>query len=146
MLFIFKLKTAYEITLARREADASRFRMLRDLIIDEVLERVPGARLTGHRVERLPNNASFVIEGLDGNSLLAALDLAGFACSSGSACKTGDPEPSKVLLALGMDGELALGSLRVTVGRQTTEAEVDEFLDALQETVVGFRSPVADAS
>lgn len=143
---IVGLSVAHEIALARQETDASRFRMLRDLIIDEVLKRVPGARLTGHRVDRLPNNASFVIQGIDGNSLLAALDLAGFACSSGSACKTGDPEPSKVLLALGMETELALGSLRVTVGRQTTEAEVGEFLEALQEAVVGFRSPVADAS
>jgi cysteine desulfurase len=134
---------AHEIALARQEGDADRFRMLRDCIIDDVLDRIPGARLTGHRTERLPNNASFVFQGMDGNSLLAALDLAGFACSSGSACKTGDPEPSEVLLALGMERELALGSLRVTVGRQTTEAELEEFLDVLRDTVINLRTPVA---
>ncbi len=132
---------AHEIALARQKRDADRFRTLRDRIIDGVLDRIPGARLTGHRTERLPNNASFVFQGIDGNSLLVALDLAGFACSSGSACKTGDPEPSEVLLALGMERELALGSLRVTVGRQTTEAEVEQFLDALQDAVVELRTP-----
>jgi len=142
---IVGLAAAHRFALAQRESDASRFRQLRDRIIDGVLNKIPGARLTGHRAERLPNNASFVIQGIDGNSLLAALDLAGFACSSGSACKTGDPEPSKVLLALGVEAELALGSLRVTVGRQTTRAEVDEFLDALRETVDELRSPVVHA-
>ncbi len=136
---------AHEIALARQESDADRFRMLRDRIIEGVTSRILGARLTGHPEERLPNNASFVIEGIDGNSLLAALDLAGFACSSGSACKTGDPEPSEVLLALGMEPELALGSLRVSVGRQTTEYEVGEFLDALQDTVAKLRPSVAVA-
>jgi cysteine desulfurase len=77
--------------------------------------------------------------------LLAALDLEGFACSSGSACKTGDPEPSEVLLALGMEPELALGSLRVTVGRQTTDDEVREFLDVVQKTVARLRSQVTIA-
>lgn len=140
---IVGLAHAHEIALARWERDADRFRRLRDRIIDSVLDRIRDARLTGHRTERLPNNASFVFQGLDGNSLIAALDLAGYACSSGSACKTGDPEPSEVLLAVGMERELALGSLRVTVGRQTTEAEVDEFLDVLERTVVNLRSPVA---
>ena len=133
---------AHEIALARQERDADRFQTLRDHIIDGVLDRIPGARLTGHRTERLPNNASFVFHGVDGNSLLAALDLAGFACSSGSACKTGDPEPSEVLLAMGMERELALGSLRITVGRQTTEAELDEFLGVLHDMVMDLRTPV----
>ena len=87
-----------------------------------------------------------MVEGVDGNSLLAALDLEGFACSSGSACKTGDPEPSAVLLSLGMEPELALGSLRVTVGRQTTEDEVSEFLDVVKVTVARLRSQVTVGS
>ncbi len=103
------------------------------------------AQLTGHRTERLPNNASFVFENVDGNALLAALDLAGFACSSGSACKTGDPEPSEVLLALGLDPDLAQGSLRVSVGRQTTEAEIDDFLNVLEKTIVNFLTPLSQA-
>jgi cysteine desulfurase len=137
---------AHEIALERREADADQFRMLRDRIIEGVENRIPGAQLTGHPEDRLPNNASLVIEGIDGNSLLAALDLEGFACSSGSACKTGDPEPSEVLLSLGLKPELALGSLRVSVGRQTTEDEVSAFLDVLQRTVARLRSPVTVAS
>ena len=137
---------AHEIALERQEKDAEQFRVLRDRIIEGVEKRIPGAQLTGHPEQRLPNNASFVMEGIDGNSLLAALDLEGFACSSGSACKTGDPEPSEVLLSLGLEPELALGSLRVSVGRQTTANEVGEFLDALQNTVARLRFQVTVAS
>jgi len=133
---------AHEIAIAQHDSDADQFRLLRDKIIGGVESRIPGAQLTGHPEQRLSNNASFVVEGIDGNSLLAALDLEGFACSSGSACKTGDPEPSEVLLALGMDPELALGSLRVTVGRQTSENEVSEFLNVVHETVARLRSQV----
>ncbi len=126
---------ALKITAARREGDNAHFRALRDRIIAGVCARVPGARLTGHPGERLPNHASFVFPGVDGNELLIHLDLAGIACSSGSACKTGDPEPSGVLLAMGLPRELALGSLRVTVGRRTTAAEVDRLLEVLPEIV-----------
>ncbi len=143
---IVGMARAHEIALAQGEHDADHFRILRDRIIDEVVNRIPGAQLTGHRTDRLPNNASFVFERIDGNSLLAALDLEGFACSSGSACKTGDPEPSEVLIALGVAAELALGSLRVTVGRQTSNVEVSEFLDVLEKTVARLRSPVTMAS
>lgn len=143
---IVGMARAHEIALAQGEHDADYFRILRDRIIDEVVNRIPGAQLTGHRTDRLPNNASFVFERIDGNSLLAALDLEGFACSSGSACKTGDPEPSEVLIALGVAAELALGSLRVTVGRQTSDVEVSEFLDVLEKTVARLRSPVTMAS
>jgi cysteine desulfurase len=143
---IVGMARAHEIALAQGEHDADHFRILRDRIIDKVVDRIPGAQLTGHRTDRLPNNASFVFERIDGNSLLAALDLEGFACSSGSACKTGDPEPSEVLIALGVAAELALGSLRVTVGRQTSNVEVSEFLDALEKTVARLRSPVTMAS
>jgi len=136
---------AHEIAIAQHDSDAGQFRSLRDNIIAGVEGSIPGSQLTGHPERRLPNNASFAIEGIDGNSLLAALDLAGFACSSGSACKTGDPEPSEVLLALGMDPELALGSLRVTVGRQTTEDEVRKFLDVVYQTVARLRSQVTVA-
>ncbi len=137
---------AHEIAVAQHDSDADQFRSFRDKIILGVESRIPGAQLTGHPEQRLPNNASFVVEGVDGNSLLAALDLEGFACSSGSACKTGDPEPSTVLLSLGMEPELALGSLRVTVGRQTTEDEVSEFLDVVKETVARLRSQVTVGS
>lgn len=108
---------------------------LRDHLINTVLQEIPRARLTGHPVERLPNHASFVFEDLDGNLLLQMLDAAGFACSSGSACKTGNPQPSEVLTAIGLSPSWALGSLRVTLGRDTSPADVDAFLRALPETV-----------
>jgi cysteine desulfurase len=96
-----------------------------------VLESIPDARLTGHPDQRLPNHASFVFKDVDGNLLLQLLDAAGFACSSGSACKTGNPEPSEVIKALGFSREWALGSLRVTLGTHTTATDVKSFLDAL---------------
>jgi cysteine desulfurase len=113
---------------------------LRDYLIGQVLEEIPGARLTGHPVERLPNHASFVFEEADGNSLLVLLDMAGFACSSGSACKTGSPEPSDVLLALGLPRRWALGSLRVTLGRNTTEEHISALLKVLPGLVEKARA------
>ncbi|MFN2198582.1 MAG: aminotransferase class V-fold PLP-dependent enzyme, partial [Anaerolineales bacterium] len=93
------------------------------------------AHLTGHPSERLPNHASFVFDGVDGNALLMQLDLQGIACSSGSACKTGNPSPSEVLLALGIPAERALGSLRVTLGRWTSAEEINTFVNALPEII-----------
>jgi cysteine desulfurase len=92
---------------------------MRDRLIEKVLERIPRVQLTGHPVERLPNHASFAFEGVDGNALVMMLDVAGFAVSSGSACKVGSPEASEVLLAIGLPREWSLGSLRVTLGTQT---------------------------
>ncbi len=104
---------------------------MRDFLIGRVLETVPDARLTGHPTQRLPNHASFVFKGADGNCLLMLLDLAGFACSSGSACKVGSPKPSEVLLALGLSPNWALGSLRVTLGKDSTPAQIEMFSDVL---------------
>jgi cysteine desulfurase len=114
-----------------RAARTAHVRPLRDQIIGRVLEEIPYSKLTGHPVERLPNHASFVFKGVDGNLLLQLLDSAGFACSSGSACKTGNPEPSVVITSLGLTRDWALGSLRVTLGVGTTPAQVDEFLNIL---------------
>lgn len=105
---------------------------LRDQIIAGVLENVPDSQLTGGGLDqRLPNHASFVFQDLDGNLLIQVLDSEGFACSSGSACKTGDPQPSSVLTSLGYDPGWSLGSLRVTLGKDTTRDEVERFLGIL---------------
>jgi cysteine desulfurase len=112
---------------------------LRDHMIGSILETVPQAQLTGHPLERLPNHASFVFQGVDGNQLLMMLDVAGFGCSSGSACKTGSPKPSEVLTALGLADDWALGSLRVTMGRGTTPHEVQDFLAVLPGLVAAQR-------
>ena len=113
---------------------------LRDRVIGYVLKEIPDTKLTGHPVQRLPNHASFVFRGVDGNALLTILDVEGFACSSGSACKTGDPEPSEVLTSLGIDQEWALGSLRVTLGTHTTAEDVETFLAVLPKVVQQARS------
>lgn len=118
-----------------RLMECQRLTILRDTLINEVLQSVPGSKLTGHPRMRLPNHASFVFEKVNGNQLLILLDMAGFACSSGSACKIGDPSPSDVLLAIGLDPITALGSLRVTLGRETTKRQVDQFLQTLPSVV-----------
>ncbi len=133
--YIVGLAKALQITCNEMLENSSKVKMLRDRIIGRVIEDIPNARLTGHQIQRLPNHASFVFEGVDGNSLLVMLDMAGFACSSGSACKTGNPEPSEVLTAIGLPRRWALGSLRVTLGRETILAEVDRFLDLLPALV-----------
>jgi len=138
--YIVGLAEALKITVAERETNNTRFRAFRERMIEGVLRAVPDSRLTGHRTGRLPNHASFVFRGMDGNEALMHLDLAGIAASSGSACKTGDPKPSEVLLALGLEPEWALGSLRLTVGRQTTEAHVDRLLEVLPGIVEKLRA------
>lgn len=137
--YIVGLAEALRIAQTGVEERKQVYEPLRDHIIDSVLERIPRVRLTGHPKQRLPNHASFVFENVDGNSLLMILDQAGFACSSGSACKVGTPEPSEILLAIGLARNWALGSLRVTLGRETTLQQVDAFLDALPELVARAR-------
>jgi cysteine desulfurase len=138
--YIVGMAEALKITASERASQNARFQVLREKIIEGVLNTIPESALTGHRTERLPNHASFVFRGVDGNELLMHLDLGGIAASSGSACKTGDPEPSEVLLALGLLPEWALGSLRLTVGRQTTQAHVDQLLEVLPEIIQKLRA------
>lgn len=133
--YIVGLAEALRLTADEREERVAHVRPLRDQIIGTILEEIPDTRLTGHPINRLPNHSSFVFKNADGNTLLRLLDAKGFACSSGSACKTGNPKPSEVLLATGLSREWALGSLRVTLGMQTTAEEVDKFLRALPALV-----------
>ncbi len=113
---------------------------LRDELISYVLENIPDSQLTGHPTLRLPNHASFVFDGVDSQKLLMLLDLEGFACSSGSACKTGNPLPSDVLLAMGYSPKLALSSLRVTLGKDTTQEQIERFLTSLEKIIAKIRS------
>lgn len=128
-----------KIAASSRAHDNHHVQLLRDKIIEGVLSSVPNVRLTGHSSDRLPNHASFVFRDIDATQLLAGLDLHGFGCSSGSACKTGDPEPSEVLSAIGLPDEWSLGALRVTVGRDTSEDSVSYFLYILPEVVRDLR-------
>jgi cysteine desulfurase len=136
---IVGLTKALELGVQQREIENKRLIALRNKILDFVIKEIPDSFITGHPTNRLPNHASFVFEGINGNDLVIMLDMAGFACSSGSACKVGDPKPSKVLLALGIKPELAIGSLRITLGKYTTEKQVDAFLDNLQSAVKKLR-------
>jgi cysteine desulfurase len=138
--YIVGLAEAFRLAQASAGERASRLVPLRDHLIGAVLEEIPRARLTGHPSQRLPNHASFVFEGVDGNTLLQMLDVAGFACSSGSACKTGNPQPSEVLTAIGLSRSWALGSLRVTMGQSTTPETIEALLSVLPGLVERARS------
>ncbi len=129
---------AVELALAEREAEQVRLAALRDRLVRELLE-VDGAVLAGHPTERLANNAHLCFEGVESESLLLALDLRGLAASSGSACTAGSLEPSHVLQAMGVAAELAAGALRLTVGRWTTEAEVETAAAWVREAVEELR-------
>jgi cysteine desulfurase len=131
---------ALRLAADEREQRVAHVKPLRDQIIGRVLEEIPASKLTGRPEKRLPNHASFVFKDADGNFLLQLLDVAGFACSSGSACKTGNPEPSEVVSALGLSRDWALGSLRITLGVDSTVANVDSFLKALPVLVEKSRN------
>jgi cysteine desulfurase len=137
--YIVGLAKAFQLAQDEINQRRQHVQPLRDRLIGTVLEEIPNAKLTGHPSERLPNHASFVFEGVDGNELLMMLDMAGFACSSGSACKTGNPEPSEVLTAIGLSRSWALGSLRVTMGMGTSTGQVETFLHELPAAVARCR-------
>ncbi len=138
--YIVGFAEALRLTHEERERRVAHVKPLRDKIIGSVLEAIPDSRPTGDMESRLPQHASFVFKDVDGNLLLTLLDAAGFACSSGSACKTGNPEPSEVMNAIGLSRDWGLGSLRVTLGVQTTPADVDSFLNVLPGLVEKARS------
>ena len=135
---------AFRLTNEEREERTAHVKPLRDRIVGTILEEIPSSRLTGHPTDRLPNHCSFAFAGVDGNLLLTLLDAAGFACSSGSACKTGNPEPSDVLTSLDLPREWALGSLRVTLGTGTVPADVNAFLKTLPPLVEKTRGLTGD--
>lgn len=132
--------TAYALSLAveQRATEAPRLIELRDRLIEGVLQ-IPHTRLTGHPTHRLSNSASFVIEGVEGESMLLNLDLVGIAASSGSACTSGDIEPSHVLTAMGYSASEARGSLRLTLGHSTGEEDITITLQRLPEIVERLR-------
>ncbi len=138
--YIVGFAEALRLAAEEREARTTHVKPLRDHIIGNVLETIPESRLTGHPEKRLPNHASFVFKDVDGNLLLQMLDSAGFACSSGSACKTGNPEPSEVITSLGYSRDWALGSLRITLGVDSTSEHVNSFLNKLPPLIETVRN------
>jgi cysteine desulfurase len=137
--YIVGFAEALRLAHRERESRTAHVQPLRDHLIGDILETIPDSRLTGHPQKRLPNHASFVFKDVDGNLLLQLLDAAGFACSSGSACKTGNPEPSEVITSLGYSRDWALGSLRITLGVDSTPQQVDSLLQTLPGLVEKVR-------
>ena len=133
---IVGLGAAIDQAVARIGETAPRLRLLRDRLVTEVLAAVPQVRYLGHPTERLPGNAAFALHAVEGESLLLLLDAQGFMVSSGSACASGSGGPSPVIRALGVSAEEAQGSLRITLGRENTDDEVDAFL-AVFPRIVG---------
>ncbi|HEY8862288.1 MAG TPA: cysteine desulfurase family protein [Candidatus Limnocylindria bacterium] len=134
------LGAAMRIATAKRAAESARQAKLRDALIAGIRSRIPDATLTGHPTDRLPNNASFCFSGTQGEALVVSLDLEGFSASSGSACTSGNTDPSHVLLALRLERDLAQGSLRLTLGRSTTDDDIAALLAALPPIVARLRA------
>ena len=119
---------------------------LRDRLIKGIMERIPHVQLNGHPTKRVPGNVNVSIRYVEGESLLLNLDMKGIAASSGSACTSGSLDPSHVLLAMGLSHEIAHGSLRMTLGRDNTEEDIDYVLEVLPPIVERLRamSPLFD--
>lgn len=127
---------AAEMAMADLEAEAARLSRLRDRLIEGLMQKIPHAKLNGPKGDgRLPNNANLSFIGVEGETLLLDLDLAGIAASTGSACASASLDPSHVLLAMGLPHEMAHGSVRLSLGLKTTEEDVDYVLETLPEIV-----------
>lgn len=146
--YIIGLATALKLAYEGLESNNAHAARLRDRLIEGISGRVPEAYLTGHPTHRLPNNASFVFDYVEGESILLGLDLQGIGASSGSACSSGALEPSHVLKAMGIPADRAHGSLRLTTGLDNTEEDIDHVLEVLPGIVERLRamSPLVSAS
>jgi cysteine desulfurase len=133
---------AFKLAVAERESTVKRVKKLRDRLRSALLAE-EGVELTGHPRERLPNLLSVVVGEADGASIVVKLDLAGIAGSVGSACTTGSAEPSHVLTAMGYPDDEARGSLRLSLGRVTTDADIDEAVDTIPDILARSRSGAA---
>jgi cysteine desulfurase len=139
------LGRAAELAARELPSEPSRLVELRDRLESAILERVPDAGVHGGQAARTPNTANLYFDGLEGEALVIALDLRGFAVSSGSACSSGAVEPSHVLLALGLSPERARASIRFSLGHSNTAEQVDALAEAVASSVLHLRriSPVA---
>lgn len=131
---------AVEIAIETMKERTEKEVKLRDLLISRILKEIPYTRLNGHRTLRLPNNANFSFQFIEGESLLIMLDMQGICGSSGSACTSGSLDPSHVLLAIGLPHEIAHGSLRLTLSESITEDDINYVVDKVKEIVERLRS------
>ena len=130
---------AAELIGKELEKEHERLSKLRDKLIHGIMEKIPHVRLNGHPTRRLPHNVNLCFEFIEGESLLLNLDMKGICASSGSACTSGSLEPSHVLLAIGLPHKIAHGSLRLTLGRDNTEEDVNYILEILPDIVSKLR-------
>lgn len=136
---IVGLAAAAKRAMELMEEKAAKERKLRDYLISRIEAQIPGAVLNGHRTKRLSNNVNISIEGMEGESMLIMLDMAGICVSSGSACTSGSVDPSHVLLALGASRERARGALRMTLSEENTKEEMDTVTEELKRIVERIR-------
>ena len=143
---IVGLATAMEQACSTMDQRVERLTAMRDKLIGEIL-KIDRSRLNGHPTQRLPGNASFCFQGVEGESLLLMLDLKGISASSGSACTSGSLDPSHVLLAIGLPHEVAHGSLRLSFGDYNTMEDIDYIIETLPPIIERLRSmsPLWDA-
>jgi len=137
--YVVGMAAALKLAQSERETTNARLAAQREKLIEGILERVAGAELTGDPKNRLPGHASFVIPGTVGDEMVLGLDLAGIAGSTGSACTAGSPEPSHVLAAMGYAPDIARGALRLTLGRENTDADVQVAVVAVADVVKKLR-------
>lgn len=137
---IVGLGKAIELAVAELPEYTRRMAKLRDRLIDGILSAIPDVRLNGHRTQRLPGNVNVSVRYVEGEALLMRLDLTGIEGSSGSACTSGSLDPSHVLLAIGLPHEIAHGSLRLSLGTENTDADVDYVLEKLPGIVSSLRA------
>lgn len=130
---------AVELAMAHWKERTAKEAKLRDYLMERVMKEVPFTRVNGHRKNRLPNNVNFCFQFIEGESLLIMLDMEGICGSSGSACTSGSLDPSHVLLAIGLPHEIAHGSLRLTLGADTTEEDIDITVEAIKKIVTQLR-------
>lgn len=143
---IVGLGKAVELAEASLKEESAREAALRDRLISGLCERLEGIRLNGHAVRRLPNNINLSIDRVDGEGMILSLDMLGIACSTGSACSSSSLEPSHVLAAILRPQEQPQGSLRISLGRSTTEVEIDAVLEALPQVVGRLRAMSPNAN
>ena len=130
---------AGELGGRRMAADAEHLAMLRDRLENTVLERIPGTGVNGSRWNRLPNTSNIYFDGIDGEAMVIALDLRGFAVSTGAACSSGALSPSHVLKAIGLSDDRARASMRFSLGRGNTAGQVDALIEAIGASVAHLR-------
>lgn len=136
---IVGLGAAAELSCAHMAENAERMTALRNRLMEGIEREIPYVKLNGHRTQRLPNNVNYSIRYIEGESILLMLDMNGIAASSGSACTSGSLDPSHVLLALGLNHETAHGSVRLTLGDETTEEDIDYVIAVLKKTAERLR-------